>query len=137
MIVGVGIDLADVQFWTDALNDPTTSVIEGSFTAQEQKDSNAGPVPAAERYAARFAAKEATIKALAGHRIGREPLFDQIGFLDIEVVRDQWGRPSLRLHRVAAEIARAIGANQIHVSMTHEGSCAGAVVILEKVDASP
>ena len=137
MIVGVGLDLANVQFWADVLTDPTTSVIEGSFTSQEQEDCLAGPVPASERYAARFAAKEAAIKALAGHRVGREPLFEKISFLDIEVLRDAWGRPSLKLSGAAHEIATAIGVGQIHVSMTHEEAFSAAVVILETKNTSP
>ena len=131
MIVGVGLDLADVQFWSNVLDDPTTTVIEGTFTAQERMDSERGPVPPAERYAARFAAKEAAIKALAGTRIGEPPLLSQIKPADIEVSRDTWGRPSLHLTGTAKTIADAIGITNIHVSLTHEGVHAAAVVILE------
>ena len=92
-------------------------------------DSERGPVPPAERYAARFAAKEAAIKALAGTR-GEPPLLSQIKPADIEVSRDTWGRPSLnsrgRLRPSLMQLEL-----HIHVSLTHEGDHAAAVVILE------
>ena len=131
MVIGIGLDLADVSFWKQALSDPTTTVIEGTFTPQEQADANAGPVPPEERFAARFAAKEAAIKALAGHRVGREPLFDRLAPIDIEVMRDPWGRPTLLFHGTAAKIATDIGVGSVHVSLTHEGTFAAAVVVLD------
>ena len=136
MIIGVGLDLAEVRFWADALNDPTTTVIEGTFTRQECIDSDAGPVPPPERYAARFAAKEALIKALAGVRVDQTPIVTQIIPLDIEVSRDAWGRPSLKLSGTAKTVADSLGVTNIHVSLTHEGAHAAAVVILESRSAS-
>ena len=131
MIIGVGIDLASVQFWTDALNDPTTSVIEGTFTATEQRDALAGPVPPSERFAARFAAKEAFTKAISGGRHGRPPEFDRIDPLDVEIERDHWGRPQLNLRGRAAELAKRFGVAKSWVSLSHEAGHAVAVVVLE------
>ena len=48
MIIGIGLDLASVDFWAEALQDPTTSVIEGTFTEQERADAARGPTPEAE-----------------------------------------------------------------------------------------
>ena len=59
MIIGIGMDLSEAAFWSQALADPTTSVIEGTFTPAELADANAGPTPPADRLATRFAAKEA------------------------------------------------------------------------------
>ena len=42
MILGIGVDIAEVNFWRQAVRDPTTSVIEGTFTLSEQSDAHAG-----------------------------------------------------------------------------------------------
>ena len=131
MILGVGIDMCDVAFWRDALNDPATSVIEGTFTPSEQLDCQLGPVPAEERYAARFAAKEATIKALSGGRWNQSPIVERIQLLEIEVKRDNWGRPSIELHGAARDVATHLGVDSIHLSISHESSHAVAVTVLE------
>jgi holo-[acyl-carrier protein] synthase len=76
-------------------------------------------------YAARFAAKEATMKALGtGWSEG-------VGWMDIEVVSGPNGAPALQLHRRALERLREIGATKAHVSLTHSGSLAMAEVLLE------
>ena len=131
MIIGVGFDLASVQFWTEALEDPTTSVIEGTFTATERADAEAGPVPTAERLASRFAAKEAFTKAISAGQHGRPPIRPHIDPKEVEVTKDQWGRPSLRLHGTAKELADAFGVKTAWISLTHEDTMAGAVVVLE------
>ena len=131
MIIGVGYDLASIPFWEDALADSSTSVIEGTFTARERADAAAGPTPQAHRLAARFAAKEAFVKALSGGRYGMEPLIPKLDNLNIEVELDTHGRPSLKLHHDASNLAEARGVRHIWLSLTHEGPYAGAVVILE------
>ena len=131
MIIGVGIDLCDVVFWKTVLGDPTTSVVEGTFTTAEQADCRQGPVPPEERFAARFAAKEAAIKALAGARFGLSSMVPKIEPIDVEILRDQWGRPRIQLHGTANEIAMKLGVCSIHLSMSHEADQAAAVVILE------
>lgn len=78
-----------------------------------------------ERYAARFAAKEAGMKALGtGWRGG-------LKWQDLEVANLPSGRPTLLLHGVAAEIAARLGARNISLSLTHTAQQAMAVVILE------
>jgi holo-[acyl-carrier protein] synthase len=76
-------------------------------------------------YAARFAAKEATMKALG------TGWSDGVGWVDIEVVSGPNGAPALQLHRRALERLREIGATKAHVSLTHSGSLAMAEVLLE------
>jgi holo-[acyl-carrier protein] synthase len=79
----------------------------------------------AERYAARFAAKEAGMKALGtGWRSG-------LGWHDLEVLNLASGRPTLRLHGKAAEIAERLGARNISLSLTHTAREAIAFVIFE------
>jgi len=78
-----------------------------------------------ERYAARFAAKEAGMKALGtGWRGG-------LGWRDFEVTNLASGRPTLAFHRRAGEIAVRLGVRNISVSLTHTAAQAMALVILE------
>src|SRR5713226_10393799 len=78
-----------------------------------------------ERYAGRFAAKEAAMKALGtGWRRG-------VRWVDFEVVREQSGRPNIALAGEAAKIAAALGVRRISISITHTESQALAQVIFE------
>ena len=95
------------------------------FTALEiaYAESKARPF---ERYAARFAAKEAGMKALGtGWRGG-------IGWRDLEVANLPSGRPTLRFHGRAAEIAQRLGVTDVALSITHTAGQALAMVILER-----
>jgi len=78
-----------------------------------------------ERYAARFAAKEAGMKALGtGWR-------DGLAWQDLEVSNLPSGRPTLKLHGKAAEIASRLGVRNVSLSLTHTAQQAMAIVILE------
>jgi holo-[acyl-carrier protein] synthase len=78
-----------------------------------------------ERYAARFAAKEAGMKAIGtGWRRG-------VRWKDFEVANLPTGRPTLRLHGVAAQVALRLGVQNISLSLTHTAETAMAQVILE------
>ena len=77
------------------------------------------------RFAARFAAKEAAYKALAGTPDAR-----RIGWRDLEVVNEPDGRPTLRLHGPAAERARVLGVTAVLVTLTHADTAAAATVVL-------
>lgn len=79
----------------------------------------------AESFAARFAAKEAGAKAL-GTGISRG-----VHWLEIEVVREPGGRPALRFHGRAAELAAAMGVVRAALSLTHTAELAVASVLLE------
>ena len=75
--------------------------------------------------AARFAAKEAVFKALGtGWSFG-------VAWIEAEVLENEAGQPSIRLSGRAGEIARRMGADRIHLSMTHTAGMAGAFVVLE------
>ncbi len=79
----------------------------------------------AQALAARFAAKEACLKALGtGWAEG-------LSFQQVEVVKDSGGRPALRLLGAARARAVSIGVTRVHVSLTHQRGMAGAVVVLE------
>jgi holo-[acyl-carrier protein] synthase len=76
--------------------------------------------------AARIAAKEAAYKALSGD--GRA---HGVGWLDLEVTRHADGRPNLAFHGAAKQRLAQLGATRCHLSLTHAGGIAAAVVILE------
>ncbi|MBD8506047.1 holo-ACP synthase [Hoyosella sp. G463] len=82
----------------------------------------------ARHLAARWAAKEALVKAWSGSRFGRPRLLATVDYQDIEVVTDHVGRPRIVLHGPIAEHLRDA---TIHVSLTHDGDTAGAFVIIE------
>ena len=124
MIVGLGLDVAEVDRIEAAITRHGAPFIERLFTAAEaaycERYANRF-----ERYAARFAVKEAAMKALGtGWRHG-------VRWRDIEVTRDPSGKPGLRLEGVAREFAERLGARNITVSITHSGNLALAQVIFE------
>lgn len=124
MILGTGIDLAEVARIREAVDKYGRRFLERVFTPSEiayvERKANRY-----ERYAARFAAKEAGMKALGtGWRRG-------VRWQDFEVRNQPSGRPALLLHGVAAEYARQLGVERIHLSLTHTETMAQAFVILE------
>lgn len=118
MIVGVGTDVVCISGLDAMLAASGTAFLELCWTADEQRHS-AGSVS---RLAARWAAKEATMKAL-GHGIG------EIDPVDVEVVSDVGVRPSLRLRGSASRFAEAVGATTFAVSLCHEAGLAIAFVV--------
>jgi holo-[acyl-carrier protein] synthase len=124
MIVGTGIDIAEVPRIREAIERHGERFIKRIFTEGEIQycESKANRV---ERYAARFAAKEAGMKAIGtGWNHG-------VRWRDIEVARKPGGRPTLLLHGKAAEFAAKLGATNIALSLTHTEEEAMAQVILE------
>ena len=126
-ILGTGVDVAEVARVRAALEDATTGARfrDRVFTAEEQRYCESRGVGRHQSYAARFAAKEATMKAL-GHGWGRH-----VGWLEVEVVRETDGRPHVRLHGKAAATAAAAGVARIHLALTHTADLAVAQVVLE------
>lgn len=124
MILGTGIDIAEVRRIRQAIERFGPRFIERIYTPAEiayvERKANRY-----ERYAARFAAKEAGMKALGtGWRRG-------IRWQDFEVVNLASGRPTLRLAGVAARLAERMGVRQVWVSLTHTAEQGMAQVILE------
>ncbi len=125
MIVGSGVDLCEVARIRDAIARYGRRFVERIYTAREIAYAES-KVNLYERYAARFAAKEAGMKALGtGWRGG-------VGWRDFEVINLPSGRPTLQFHGVAAEYARKLGVENISLSMTHTSVQAMSIVILEK-----
>jgi holo-[acyl-carrier protein] synthase len=124
MIVGSGIDLVEIGRIHQSMERFGQRFLDRIFTAAEQAYC-LRKRKAAESLAARFAAKEAGAKAL-GTGISRG-----VNWLEIEVVREPGGKPSLRFHGRAAEIAAALGVAHTALSLTHTGDLAMASVVLE------
>ena len=125
MIVGIGVDLAEVDRIRDALERSTGARFRDRvYTAGEQAYCERRRRKY-ESYAARFAAKEAVMKAL-GRGWSRE-----IGWTEIEVVRERGGRPTIRLHGNAAQYAKRLGVRTIALALTHTAQTAMAQAIAE------
>jgi holo-[acyl-carrier protein] synthase len=124
MIVGTGIDIAEVPRIRKAIERFDGRFLQRIYTAGEIRycDSKANRV---ERYAARFAAKEAAMKALGtGWNHG-------VRWRDCEVVRMPGGRPNIVFHGRAAEFAARLGVKNSALSISHTVDQAIAQVILE------
>ncbi len=126
-IVGIGIDVVFIPDFADQVDQPGTVFAE-TFTPGERRDAADKSSLAARHLAARWAAKEAVIKAWSGSRFAQRPVLPEGLHRDIEVITDMWGRPKVRLTGAIAEHLADVA---IHVSLTHEGDTAAAVAILE------
>lgn len=114
-IHGIGVDVVDLARFAQTL-ERTPEVATRLFTPAERDLST-------ERLAARFAAKEACVKALRGAA--------GLSWQDIEVVLDDGGAPDLVLAGAAAARAAELGVTTLHVSLSHDTSVATAFVVAE------
>jgi holo-[acyl-carrier protein] synthase len=124
VIVGSGLDIAEIDRIAAAIMRHGAPILERLYTPGEvvycERHKNKF-----ERYAARFAAKEAAMKALGtGWRHG-------VRWRDIEVANAPGGKPTLQLEGVAREFADRLGVKNISLSITHSGNLALAQVIFE------
>jgi holo-[acyl-carrier protein] synthase len=124
MIIGSGIDLVEIGRIQQSVDRYGQRFLDRVYTAAEQAYC-LRKKKAAESLAARFAAKEAGAKALGtGISYG-------VNWLEIEVVREPTGRPTIRFHGRAAEIAARLGVFSAALSITHTADLAMASVVLE------
>ncbi len=128
MIVGVGIDVVEVARIQRILARHGERALSRLFTAAEV-ETCAGRADRADCLAARFAAKEAALKALGS---GKTP---DIRWVDLEVTRASSGKPSLEFRRGARKRGDELGVDGIWLSLSHEGGYACAVVVLESATA--
>jgi len=126
MIVGIGIDLIEIERLETVLGRRGDRFRARVFTDGEISycERRAGAAKFAS-YAARFAAKEAVMKALGTGWSGG------IGWKDVEVVCELSGAPSIQLHGRALQRMREIGASRVYLSLSHSGDLAVAQVVLE------
>jgi holo-[acyl-carrier protein] synthase len=122
-VLRVGIDLVEIDAVVTTLDSPLADrYLARIYTPAEVRDCSDGNGVSAARLAARFAAKEAVMKALdVGNRA--------IPWRAIEVRRQRSGRPTVSLHGAAAAIAREEGVAQFALSMSHEAGYASALVV--------
>jgi holo-[acyl-carrier protein] synthase len=124
MIVGSGIDLAEIGRIQKSVDRYGGRFLDRVYTAAEQayclKKRNS-----AESFAARFAAKEAGAKALG------TGISHGVSWLEIEVVREPSGRPTIQFHGRAAQIAASLCVVHAALSITHTADLAMASVVLE------
>ncbi len=126
MIVSIGIDIIEVYRIRETIS-RTPRFAERVFTQRERDYCEAKGAASAQSYAARFAAKEAFLKALKTGWRGK------ITWHDIEIRSDENGVPSLDIKGEAKSILENLGANRIHLSLSHTTEHAVAQVILEKI----
>lgn len=133
-VLGLGMDLVSVEEFGQQLGSVGSAFAERTFTRTELLAAS-GASGAAAHLAGRFAAKEAFVKAFSGARPARAPVLPDMDWRQVEVVTDGWGRPSLRLHGQLQQAVRAsLGEIRTHLSLTHEPTIAGAVVVIETAE---
>jgi len=123
MISGIGIDIVHVDRIRRWMNEP--GILKRFFHPAEIETASLRKKGAALSLAARFAAKEAFGKALGSG-------LANFALKEVAVVNDDLGRPIMRLEGNARREFERHGGGKIHISMTHEGDNAVAIVVLEK-----
>ena len=126
MIISIGVDIIEVRRVRETI-ERTPRFAERVFTAAERAYCQSRGAVAAQHYAARFAAKEAALKALQTGWSGG------IGWQDIEVSAKESGAPLILFHGRARELYHQSGATSAHLSIAHTTEHAIAEVVLEKV----
>jgi holo-[acyl-carrier protein] synthase len=130
MIVGTGVDIVEVGRIRRAIDRHGNAFLRRVFTEREAQYCRRCAHPE-QRFAARFAAKEAALKALGvGWAQGAQ-------FLQIEVSNNALGAPALRFSGRALELSRELGVTRVHVSLSHHRDFAIAHVLLEAPPTDP
>ena len=129
MPIRVGIDLVSVEAVAESIREHGDRYLQRVYTEAELRDCQGAQGVAAERLAARFAAKEAALKVL-------RPSDEAIPWREIEVVRDPAGWVELELNGRALISARDQGLDDFAVSVSHEADYATAIVVARQTGAS-
>ncbi|HEU5222446.1 MAG TPA: holo-ACP synthase [Candidatus Lumbricidophila sp.] len=119
MIAGIGIDVVDIARFERSLT--RTPALTTRLFAESERSK---PVSS---LAARFAAKEALIKAVGGHESAR--------WHDMVITSDASGKPDFALSGAIADHLGALGVTRVHLSMSHDAGIASAFVVLETASA--
>jgi holo-[acyl-carrier protein] synthase len=122
-IIAHGIDAVEVSRIESLLEEHGERFVDRCFSDVERAYADSGPTMRAQRYAARFACKEAVMKALGTGWTGG------VSWRDIEVVREPTGQPRLRLSGRCAELAASLNISHWHLSITHTPTLALASVM--------
>jgi holo-[acyl-carrier protein] synthase len=124
VIAGIGVDVVDLARFERSLT--RTPALRARLFGDAETRLRDGSPRSASSLAARFAAKEALIKALGGST--------GVSWHDIVVVSDDQGAPSLSLRGGAAALADSRGVAHLHLSLSHDGGVAVAYVVAEQAD---
>ena len=124
MIIGIGTDIIEIQRIEKVIQ-KTPRFYKTVYTKEEQAYYEAGHKKV-ESLAGAFAAKEAVSKALGTG-------FREFSPCDIEIIRNELGKPEVKLHGGAKEVADKLGTNQVHLSISHCQTYAVAYVVIEGV----
>ena len=127
MIVSIGIDIVEVYRINETIQ-RTPRFVERVYTERERAYCESKGAAAAQSFAARFAAKEAFLKALKTGWRGR------ITWQDMEILNDAQGVPTLEIRGEARVLLEKMGADKIHLSISHTTDHAVAQVILERIN---
>lgn len=125
MILGIGIDVVNIPRIERLLKNWEDRFKKRVFS-QKEIDNSQRYKRSSERFAANFAVKEAFFKAIGNG------FKSNIRMVDIEVLRDVYGKPYVNLYGKARQVVEMTEINSIHVSISHDGDYATAVVILER-----
>jgi holo-[acyl-carrier protein] synthase len=124
MIIGIGMDVVEVQRIRELLRRHPDRGLRRLFTSAEVECCRASASPE-QSYAARFAAKEALFKALGTGWSGGAC------WNEVEVRRERASAPQLILHGTTRALAESLGVHRTHVSLSHTSEIAAAYVVLE------
>lgn len=128
MIVGIGIDMVEVERMRALLQRKGERALARLFTIGEITYARTHPEPE-RQLAARVAAKEAAYKALSGNDLAKA-----IGWRELEVVSRRGHAPGLVLHGRAQVRANELGVHRVHLSITHTEHMAAAYVVAESLE---
>lgn len=126
MIYGTGIDIVEVRRMTEIIKKRGSRFIARVFSTGEIAYCQSCALPAM-HYAVRFAAKESFLKSL-GIGLGMG-----VNLKDIEVFADERGKPAVRLYGRVSAVLSELGIGAVHLSLSHTGNYAAAIVVLEKI----
>jgi holo-[acyl-carrier protein] synthase len=125
MIISTGIDIIEVYRIHEAIT-RTPRFVQRVYTADEREYCERRGAAAAQSFAARFAAKEAFLKAIRTGWRGK------VTWQEIEVTQNAEGAPKLSIQGEAAKLMDSLGADRIHLTLSHTSEFAVAQVILER-----
>jgi len=137
-VIGVGIDIVDLAGFAEQLDLPGTRFEQLAFSASERAQITHSDPQRLRRLAVRYAAKEAFIKAWSASRFDQPVSLPTWDLSEVQVVNDSHGRPALRLSgAVALAVQQQFGEFwTAHVSLSHDGPTAAAVVVLDLADST-
>ena len=124
MIVGIGVDLVDIKR-VQQMTEKNEAFVERVFTSGEIAYCRSKENPS-HHFAARFAAKEAVLKALG------TGWYDTVRWTEIEIESAEGKGPMVQLRGATKQLADSVGVRRIHASLTHAGEYAVAQVVMEK-----